>query len=188
MAEKANSLWNPDLAPTGPEQRTWAWYHYASLWIGMIVAVPGWMLAAGLVEQGMSARPGDADRPARQSHRPRPDAADRPCRRALRHPLCGAGPRLVRDDRRAAAGADPRPGRLRLVRHPDLDRRRGAADPARHLAGRGPARRRPCPVLGIGPGQLAAFAAFWAHPALLRAQGADDDPPARDLDGAGSRS
>ena len=25
------------------------------LWVGMIVAVPGWMLAAGLVEQGMSA-------------------------------------------------------------------------------------------------------------------------------------
>jgi NCS1 family nucleobase:cation symporter-1 len=50
-----NSLWNPDLAPTGPEQRTWAWYHYAALWVGMIVAVPGWMLAAGLVEQGMSA-------------------------------------------------------------------------------------------------------------------------------------
>ncbi len=50
-----NALWNPDLAPTGPEQRTWAWYHFAALWVGMIVAVPGWMLAAGLVEQGMSA-------------------------------------------------------------------------------------------------------------------------------------
>ncbi|HEY5710297.1 MAG TPA: NCS1 family nucleobase:cation symporter-1 [Allosphingosinicella sp.] len=49
------SLWNPDLAPTGPEQRTWAWYHFAALWIGMIVAVSGWMLAGGLVEQGMSA-------------------------------------------------------------------------------------------------------------------------------------
>jgi NCS1 family nucleobase:cation symporter-1 len=50
-----DSLWNPDLAPTGPEQRSWAWYHYAALWIGMIVAVPAWMLAAGLIEQGMSA-------------------------------------------------------------------------------------------------------------------------------------
>lgn len=48
-------LWNRDLAPTGPGQRNWAWYHYAALWIGMIVAVPAWMLAAGLVEQGMSA-------------------------------------------------------------------------------------------------------------------------------------
>lgn len=52
---QSGPLWNPDLAPTGPEQRTWAWYHFAALWIGMIVAVSGWMLAAGLVEQGMSA-------------------------------------------------------------------------------------------------------------------------------------
>jgi len=49
------TLWNPDLAPTDAAQRTWAWYHYAALWIGMIVAVPAWMLAGGLVEQGMSA-------------------------------------------------------------------------------------------------------------------------------------
>ena len=53
MADEA--LWNTDLAPTGPGQRSWAWYHYTALWIGMIVAVPAWMLAAGLVEQGMSA-------------------------------------------------------------------------------------------------------------------------------------
>ncbi|MEA3031576.1 MAG: nucleobase:cation symporter, family [Sphingomonadales bacterium] len=52
---QATPLWNPDLAPTGPGQRTWAWYHFSSLWVGMIVAVPGWMLAAGLIEQGMSA-------------------------------------------------------------------------------------------------------------------------------------
>jgi NCS1 family nucleobase:cation symporter-1 len=51
----SDALWNPDLAPTGPEQRTWAWYHFAALWVGMIVAVSGWMLAGGLVEQGMSA-------------------------------------------------------------------------------------------------------------------------------------
>ncbi len=50
-----DTLWNPDLAPTGPDQRSWAWYHYAALWIGMIVAVPAWMLAGGLIDQGMSA-------------------------------------------------------------------------------------------------------------------------------------
>ncbi len=48
-------LWNADLAPTGAAQRNWAWYHYLALWVGMIVAVPAWMLAAGLIEQGMSA-------------------------------------------------------------------------------------------------------------------------------------
>lgn len=50
-----NSLWNPDLAPTGAAQRNWAWYHFAALWVGMIIAVPSWMLASGLIEQGMSA-------------------------------------------------------------------------------------------------------------------------------------
>ncbi|MEZ0242957.1 MAG: NCS1 family nucleobase:cation symporter-1 [Sphingomonas sp.] len=49
------TLWNPDLAPTGPDQRTWLWYHYAALWVGMVVAVPAWMLAAGLIGEGMSA-------------------------------------------------------------------------------------------------------------------------------------
>jgi len=49
------TLWNPDLAPTRAAQRNWAWYHFAALWVGMIVAVPSWMLAAGLIEQGMSA-------------------------------------------------------------------------------------------------------------------------------------
>ena len=50
-----SELWNPDLAPTSAAQRNWAWYHFASLWVGMIVAVPSWMLAASLIEQGMSA-------------------------------------------------------------------------------------------------------------------------------------
>ena len=53
--QAADTLWNRDLAPTDAAQRTWAWYHYAALWIGMIVAVPSWMLASGLIEQGMSA-------------------------------------------------------------------------------------------------------------------------------------
>ena len=55
MADSHHSLWNEDLAPTGAAQRNWRWYHFAALWVGMIVAVPTWMLAAGLIEQGMSA-------------------------------------------------------------------------------------------------------------------------------------
>jgi NCS1 family nucleobase:cation symporter-1 len=50
-----NTLWNPDLAPTTPEQRTWRARHFAALWLGMVIAVPAYMLAAGLIEQGMSA-------------------------------------------------------------------------------------------------------------------------------------
>lgn len=49
------ALWNPDLAPVPPEARRWTWYHFTGLWVGMVVAVPSWMLAAGLIEQGMSA-------------------------------------------------------------------------------------------------------------------------------------
>ncbi len=82
----------------------------------------------------------DRDGAARQPHRAGPAAPDRPCRRPPRRALCGARPRLVRHDRRPPAGARPRPRRLRLVRHPDLDRRRGAAHPARHLPRRRPAR------------------------------------------------
>ncbi len=55
MHDQADALWNADLAPTSVEQRNWRWYHFAALWVGMIVAVPTWMLASGLIEQGMSA-------------------------------------------------------------------------------------------------------------------------------------
>jgi NCS1 family nucleobase:cation symporter-1 len=32
-------LWNPDLAPTPPERRTWSTYNIAALWIGMSVVI-----------------------------------------------------------------------------------------------------------------------------------------------------
>ena len=47
-------LINADLAPTRIEQRTWGVYHVASLWIGLSVCIPTYMLAAGLVDGGMS--------------------------------------------------------------------------------------------------------------------------------------
>ena len=50
----ANALSNADLLPTTPEQRTWTWYHYAALWVGMVMCIPSYMLASGLIEQGMS--------------------------------------------------------------------------------------------------------------------------------------
>jgi NCS1 family nucleobase:cation symporter-1 len=48
------ALYNADLAPTTAEQRTWAWYHYAALWVGMVMCIPSYTLAAGLIDQGMS--------------------------------------------------------------------------------------------------------------------------------------
>jgi NCS1 family nucleobase:cation symporter-1 len=51
----AHDLSNDDLRPTTAEQRTWRWYHFSALWLGMIVAVPTYMLAGGLIESGLSA-------------------------------------------------------------------------------------------------------------------------------------
>lgn len=47
-------LWNQDLAPTDETTRTWNWAHYAALWVAMVVCVPTYMLAAGLVSEGMN--------------------------------------------------------------------------------------------------------------------------------------
>ena len=51
---QGSSLYNDDLAPTGVAQRTWRWYHFAALWVGMVMNIASYMLAAGLTEEGMS--------------------------------------------------------------------------------------------------------------------------------------
>ncbi len=35
-------------------QRPWAWWHYAALWVGMTMSIPAYLLASGLIDQGMS--------------------------------------------------------------------------------------------------------------------------------------
>ena len=55
MKAENSNLWNADLAPTTPEQRTWRWYHFAALWVGMVMCIPAYTLAASLIESGMSA-------------------------------------------------------------------------------------------------------------------------------------
>jgi NCS1 family nucleobase:cation symporter-1 len=47
-------LYNEDLAPVPPEKRTWNRWHIASLWIGMAVCIPTYMLASGLIKEGMN--------------------------------------------------------------------------------------------------------------------------------------
>lgn len=46
-------LSNADLAPTRVAERTWSTYHIASLWVGLSVCIPTYMLAASLVSAGM---------------------------------------------------------------------------------------------------------------------------------------
>ena len=67
---------------------------------------------------------GDGHDPARQHHRPGPDGAQRPCRNEVRRLVSGAVPRQLRRARRQRAGDPAGAGRVRVVRHPDLDRRR----------------------------------------------------------------
>ena len=49
-----SSLINDDLKPTTEAQRTWRWYHFTALWIGMVMCIPAYTLAASLIEGGMS--------------------------------------------------------------------------------------------------------------------------------------
>ncbi|HEX2189098.1 MAG TPA: NCS1 family nucleobase:cation symporter-1 [Longimicrobiaceae bacterium] len=49
-------LVGPDLLPTPPEARTWGMWHIASLWVGMSVCIPTYMLSASMVQAGLSWR------------------------------------------------------------------------------------------------------------------------------------
>ena len=52
MTERDAALWNPDLAPTSAERRTWNTWHIAALWIGMAICIPTYTLASSLMAQG----------------------------------------------------------------------------------------------------------------------------------------
>ena len=47
-------LYNHDLAPVPVVRRTWSTYNYAALWISMAHCIPTYMLASGLMAQGMN--------------------------------------------------------------------------------------------------------------------------------------
>ena len=49
-------LYNADLAPTTPEQRTWGTYSYIALWFSMSMGVTAYMLASSLIAGGMNCK------------------------------------------------------------------------------------------------------------------------------------
>jgi nucleobase:cation symporter-1, NCS1 family len=49
-----NRLISEDLAPTTLEKRNWTTYNYAALWIGMAHCIPTYMMASGLLKEGMN--------------------------------------------------------------------------------------------------------------------------------------
>jgi len=56
MPARDEHLTSAELAPTPASERSWTATDLAALWIGMIVCVPAYMLAGGLVELGMNWR------------------------------------------------------------------------------------------------------------------------------------
>ena len=120
-------LYNEDLAPVPIARRTWTTYNYAALWISMAHCIPTYMLSAGLMAAGMSwaqalftVALGNTivlvpillnSHPGTKYGIPFPVFA-----RAAYGTIGSNLPALMRAHRR-----------LRMVRHPGLDRRRGAA-------------------------------------------------------------
>src|SRR5713226_6825132 len=51
---ESSPLYNRDLAPAGPDKRTWTTYNYAALWVSMSVNILTYMLAASLIQGGMN--------------------------------------------------------------------------------------------------------------------------------------
>lgn len=51
---KSSKYYNDDLAPTKLKERTWGTYHIATLWVGMAVCIPTYMMASGLMAAGLS--------------------------------------------------------------------------------------------------------------------------------------
>ena len=48
----ASQFYNRDLAPVRLEKRTWGYYEYFAMWVGMSVCVPTWMLGASMISAG----------------------------------------------------------------------------------------------------------------------------------------
>jgi NCS1 family nucleobase:cation symporter-1 len=48
------SLINEDLAPIPLEKRTWGTWNYAALWISMSLCIPTYMLASGMIKDGLN--------------------------------------------------------------------------------------------------------------------------------------
>ena len=53
-AFEGSPLFNEDLAPTTPPQRTWRFWSIASLWISMSACIPTYTLASSLIAGGMN--------------------------------------------------------------------------------------------------------------------------------------
>jgi len=56
VADTDSRLLNADLAPVPEGERSWKLWHFVSLWVGMSVCIPTYMLAAVMIESGLTWR------------------------------------------------------------------------------------------------------------------------------------
>ncbi|MCM3712993.1 NCS1 family nucleobase:cation symporter-1 [Alkalihalobacillus oceani] len=56
--EKINNpdptLYNKDLAPVPLKEKTWTWWAYAAIWMGIVHNINQWIIVAIMIDQGMS--------------------------------------------------------------------------------------------------------------------------------------
>ena len=119
------SLYNEDLAPIPLEKRTWGLYNYASLWVAMSVCIPTYMLASGLIAGGMAWWQAIGTILLGNLIVLIPMLLNAHAGTKYGIPFPGVRARFVRSARRERARRAASPGRVRMVRHSDLDRRPG---------------------------------------------------------------
>jgi nucleobase:cation symporter-1, NCS1 family len=54
LENSSSSLINEDLAPIPQNKRTWGTWNYAALWISMSLCIPTYMLASGMIKDGLN--------------------------------------------------------------------------------------------------------------------------------------
>lgn len=126
---RQSSLYNEDLAPVPQSRRDWGVYNYASLWVGMSVCIPTYMLASGLIAGGMNWRQAIGTILLGNLIVLVPMLLN--AHAGTKYGISGAGARSLRSAGLQCAGLPAGIGSLRLVRDTDLDRRAGHS---RHAA------------------------------------------------------
>ena len=166
-------LYNKDLAPVPASRRKWRVGSFAALWISMSACIPTYMLASSLIGGGMNWS--QAILTIFLGNLIVADSDDPECarRHALRNSFPGFLPRVVRNARRKYSRADARVRRLRLVRHPDLDRRQRDLQDPRRLLFRSLGSERSRPFSASRSPQFVCFLFFWGINMLVVYKGID---------------
>ena len=136
-------LSNKDLAPTGVEQRTWGTYHLAALWVGLSIVITTYTLASGLIAAGMTWWQGLLTVSLGNFIVLIPILLELASGHEVRHPVPGARALELRHPRRERRRDGAGARGLRLVRHPDVDRRARAGHADDHAVVRLGRRHRP---------------------------------------------